>query len=295
MIMPFLMHRWMMQISSQAFGKDCEDMIANIPLRIHWCSVITLALVSFASGCVILPIPIPSETHLEFMDRKDGSFIEAGKSSRDDVLDNLGSPTVLSSEPSIWIYSIKEYQSTGWQVCGAAIGPSGGGAGCPTEFEGREKYSFLEIQFDSSGIVTHRQVSSLAIGECTEAGFCWDGLPAFLATRGVRVPPAWHCAVHLYTTNAAISANLEIMGPEEFDLSLTNKDFQLVLLQSWEPDIVISFDDGSKKRLPVPCDKESAHFMQIDRGASAYNMRWVPEYEGRRVVINKQTLTRVNF
>jgi hypothetical protein len=271
-------------------------MVANIPLRIHWYVGITLALAPFASGCVILPIPIPSETHLEYMDRKAGSFIEVGKSSRDDVLDNLGSPTVLSSERSIWIYSIREYESTGWRVCGAVIGPGGGaGAGCPTEFVGREKYSFLEIQFDSSRIVTHRQISSLSIGECTEAGFCWDGLPAFLATRGGRASPAWHCAVHLYTPNAAISAKLEIMGSEEFDLSLTDNDFQLVLLQPWQPDIVISFDDGSKKRAPVSCDKESAHFVRIDRGASAYNMRSVPEHEGRRVVINKQTLTRVNF
>ena len=264
-------------------------------LRIHWYIGITLALAPFASGCVILPIPIPSETHLEFMGREAVDFIEVGKSSRDDVLDNLGSPTVLSSEPSIWIYSIREYQSTGWRVCGAVIGLGGGGGGCSKASEGKEKYSFLEIHFDSSRIVTHRQISGLAVGECTEAGFCWNGLPAFRATRGTQVAAAKYCAVHIYTPNAAISAKLKIDGSDEFDLSLTNDDFQLVPLQSWQPDIVISFDDGSKKRIPVPCDTESAHFIRIDRGTFAYNAILVPEHDGRRIVISKRTLTRVNF
>jgi len=269
-------------------------MIVNISLSIHWYIGITLALVPFASGCVILPIPIPSETHLEFMDREAVDFIEVGKSSRDDVLDNLGSPTVLSVEPSIWIYSIREYLSARWRLCGAIGGPSGD-AGCWKASEGKEKYSFLEIRFDSSRIVTHRQISSVAIGECTEAGFCWNGLPAFRAARGAQVSSVNHCAVHLYTPDTAISAKLKIDGSDEFGLSLTNNDFQLVLLQRWQPHFDISFDDGSKERVRVPCDTESAHFAQIDKETYAYNVRRVPEYDGRRAVISKRTMTRVNF
>ena len=147
-------------------------MIPNISLRIHWYIGITLALLPFASGCVILPIPVPSETHLEYMDREAVDFIEVGKSSRDDVLYNLGSPTVLSVDPSIWIYSVREYLSTRWRTCGAIIAPSGPEGGCSRATKGKEKYLFLEIGFDGSRIVTHRQISSLATGECTEAGFC---------------------------------------------------------------------------------------------------------------------------
>ncbi len=272
-----------------------------LSLRTHWYIGITLALLPFASGCAIVPIPIPSETHLEYMDREAADFIEVGKSSRDDVLYNLGSPTVLSVDPSIWIYSVREYLSTRWQLCYAIIAPSDIAAGCSNNFarplatEGKEKYLFLEIGFDSSRIVTHRQISSLAIRECTEAGFCWNGLPAFRPTRGGNGVPAKYCAVHLYTPNTAIFAKLKIDGSDEFDLSLTNNDFQLVLLQLWQHQIVISFDDGSKQRIPVPCDTKSAHFAQIDRGAYSYNVRLVPEHDGRHAVISKRTLTRVNF
>ena len=267
-------------------------------MRLRVCRYIGIALtlLFFASGCVIVPIPVPSETRLEFMDREAIGFIEVGKSSRDDVLDNLGSPTVLSIEPSIWIYSMREYLSTRWRACGAIIAPvAGGGGACGKASEGKEKYSFLEIQFDSSRIVTHRQISSLAIGECTEAGFCWNGLPAFGATRGAQVASPNYCAAHIYTPNTAISAKVKINVSEEFDLSLTNNDFQLILLQRRQPLIVFLFDDGSKKRVRVPCDTESAHFVKIDRGTFAYNVRLVPEHDGRPVVISKRTLTRVNF
>ena len=270
-------------------------MVANISLRIHWYIGITLTLLPFASGCVVLPIPVPSETHLEFMGREAVDFIEVGKSSRNDVLDNLGSPTVLSIEPSVWIYSMREYLSTRWRACGAIIGPTGVEGGCSKASEGKEKYSFLEIQFDSSRIVINRQISSLDIGECTEVGFCWNGLPTFRATRGAQVASPNYCAAHIYTPNTAISTKVKINVSDEFDLSLTNNDFQLILLQRRQPLIVFSFDDGSKKRVRVPCDTESAHFVQIDRGTFAYNVRLVPEHDGRRVVIGKRTLTRVNF
>ena len=256
---------------------------------------ITLTLLTFASGCVILPIPVPSETHLDFMGKEAIDFIEVGKSSRNDVLDNLGSPTVLSNEPSIWIYSMREYLSTRWRTCVAIFSPTGAEAGCSKANEGKEKYSFLEIHFDSSRIVTHRQISSLAFGECTETGFCWNGLPAFRASRGAQVAAAKYCAVHIFTPDTAISAKLNFDASDEFDLSLTNDDFQLVLLQRWQPHIDISFDDGSRKRIRVPCDKKSTHFVKIDRGSFTYNVRLVPEHDGRRVVIGKRTLTRVNF
>jgi hypothetical protein len=268
-----------------------EDMVASISLRIHWYIGITLTLLPFVSGCVILPIPVPSETHLDFMGREAVDFIEVGKSSRNDVLDNLGSPTVLSNEPSIWIYSMREYLSTRWRTCGGIISPTGAAeAGCSKANEGKEKYTFLEIQFDSSRIVTHRQISSLAFGECTETSFCWNGLPAFRATQGAQDSAPNYCAVHIFTPNTAISAKLKMDASDEFDLSLTNDDFQLILLQRWQPHIDISFDDGSKKRVRVPCGKESAHFVKIDKGAFAYNVRLVPEHDGRRVVIGKRML-----
>ena len=264
-------------------------------LRIHCYIGITLTLLPVVSGCVFLPIPVASETHLEFMGREAVDFIEVGKSSRNDVLDELGSPTVLSNEPSIWIYSMREYLSTRWRVCGAVFSPTGAEAGCSKTNKGKEKYSFLEIHFDSSRIVTHRQIASLAFGECTETGFCWNGLPAFRATRGAQVAAPNYCAVHIFTPNTAISAKLKMDASDEFDLSLTNDDYQLVLLQRWQPHIDISFDDGSRKRLPVPCGKESAHFVKIDRGAFVYNVRLVPEHDGRRVVIGKRMLTQVNL
>jgi hypothetical protein len=253
---------------------------------------IALTLLFFASGCVIVPIPVSSETRLEYMGIEAGDILEVGKSSRDDVLDHLGGPTVLSVNPSIWIYSMKEYLSMRWRTCG---GVAGYGGGCSKASEGEEMYSFLEIRFNSSRIVTHKQIVSLALGECTEAGFCWDGLPAFRTTRGDRISAANYCAVHLYTPNNAISARLKIEGSDEFDLSMANNDFQLALLRPEEPDIGISFDDGSKERVHVPCSTGSAHFVQIGKATSVYHARLVPEHDGRRVVISKRTLTRVNF
>ena len=143
--------------------------------------------------------------------------------------------------------------------------------------------------------MTHRQIVSLIGPECTEAGFCWNGSPFFRTTRGALVAAINYCAVHLYTSDTAISATLKLEGSDKFDLSMNDDDFQLALLQHRQSEIDISFDDGSEKHLRVPCQTASAHFVRIDRGASAYSMRFVPEHEGRRVVINKQTLTRVNF
>jgi hypothetical protein len=251
------------------------------------------AEIIITSGCVILPIPVPSKSHLEFMGREAVDFVEVGKSSRENVLDNLGSPTVLSAEPSIWIYSMREYLSMRWRTCAGVVG---GDAGCSKASKGKEKYLFLQIRFDSARIVTHAQIVSLAIGECTDAGFCWNRLPSFRTTRGAEVSAVNYCAVHFYTPNTAISAKLKLDGSDEFDLSMTNNNFQLALLQRRKrPDIGITFDDGSLKHVRVPCDKASAHFVQVDRGTSAYNMRLVPEHVGRRVIISKLALTRVNF
>ena len=72
-------------------------------------------------------------------------------------------------------------------------------------------------------------------------------------------------------------------------------NFHIVLLQRWEPDIVILFDDGSEQRVPVPCDTASAHFVKIVRKASGYRVWQVSEVEGRQVVVNRQSLIAVNF
>lgn len=262
-------------------------------LSICWYIGITLTLLPFASGCIVLPIPIPSQSHQEFMGREAVDFVEVGKSSRDDVLEHLGSPTVLSAEPSIWIYSMREYLSMRWRTC---VGVAGYGGGCFKPSKGKEKYSFLEIRFDSSRVVTHRQFVSLASGECTESGFCWNGLPSFRTTRSAQVSAVNYCAVHFYTPNTAISAQLSLGGSDAFDLSMTNNNFQLALLQRrGRPNIGISFEDGSKKNIYVPCDTGSAHFVQIRRGTSAYKARLVPEHVGRPVIISRLALTRVNF
>lgn len=260
-----------------------------------------IVLMLLLSACIIIPVPVPviGETQDSYLQKEDIGFIEIRKSSRTDILAKLGSPTALSAEPPIWVYSIEQYLATAWDICAFVIFPLGVamelGAVCPTESERSQKHSFLEVQFDDAGIVTGLNIDSLDDGACSKFGFCWDEQPTFLTANGSKVAPDWNCAVHLYTVGSPISAKLEIIGPKEFDLSLSKESFHIVLLQRWEPDIVILFDDGSRRRLPVACDTASAHFVQIDKAKSGYRVWQVPEVEGRKVVINKQSLLAVNF
>jgi hypothetical protein len=228
------------------------------------------------------------------MDKNAANFLEVGKTSQDDVLDELGAPTFLSDELSLWIYFVKHYLPTGWRICAAAVTPSGAGAGCPTEYVARNKLSLLEIQFDSSRSVADWKLVNLKDPECTEAGFCWNGAPLFRTAQGVVAKTSDLCAIHFYTSEPAITATLKLEGIDEFELSMTSNDYQ-PLLKHGQPEVRVSFDDGSERLLRVPCQLQSAHFVQLSRGTSAYEMRYVSEHEGRRAVIGKQSLTRLNF
>lgn len=264
---------------------------ATLAARVRWIGIILAPLLS---GCVIIPVPLVGETYESYMDRKDRSFIEAGETNRQEVLEYLGSPTALSAGRGIWVYSIKDYLSMGWALCVMVLITPEGGA-CPTEFEGEEKSQFLEIEFDDAGIVSGRRVTSLATGECSKSGFCWDDQPAFVTVSGDRVKPDYHCAVHFYSADVPISAKLELPGTKAFDLSLNIRNFQVVLLQRREAQIVIRFDDGSNQKMLIPCGEVSANFVHISRKKGRYRVWLVPEFEGRPVIINKPRMIAINF
>lgn len=254
-----------------------------------------LGLLALSSGCIVVPVPEPGETHVVYIEKSHKKRIQVGESTQNDVLDVLGSPTSIAVNPSIWMYSVNEYLSTGWELCVAFFIYGGFDGGCPGDFPGEERYSFMEIRFNDDRVVSQRRIQSLAAGECTATGFCWDGRPAFRAVRGVRKGPVWHCAVHLFTPNQEILAELDVGGAKQFDLALTRDDFQILLLQSWEPEFTLSFVDGSTRRVAVPCARNAANFLVVFEEAATYHVSWVPEDRGRLAVMNKQTLTRVNF
>ncbi|MGI9200397.1 MAG: hypothetical protein ACR2QL_05020 [Woeseiaceae bacterium] len=254
--------------------------------------LIALAMLPLLAGCIAVPIPDLPETHVQYLDNKPRSRIEVGKTSRDDVLDNLGSPTALSANPSIWMYSIKEYTSTGWEFCFALMIHQYMPIECLPKIEGEETLSFLEIRFDDSRTVTQKRVVKLALDECTDTGFCWDGYLSFNPSGPTK---PWHCAVHLFTNHAAISTKIDTARSKEYELSLTANDFQIFLLQPWEPEVIFAFDDGSKKRVTVPCDRKSAHFVFVFKKAAAFDVKVIPEHKARPLIVGKQTLTRVNF
>ncbi len=255
----------------------------------------TLLLTTLLCGCVIIPVPVPGETYERYMAREDRTFIELGKTSRQQVLAALGSPTALSTRHALWVYTIEEYLSTGWEICALVVVPPDAGGDCPKKIKGRQKHRFLALRFDTAGIVEHREIIVLEDGECDETGFCWNIGPAFRTVNGLWQPPDWHCAVHLYSGNARIEGMVETTAGKRYELLLTRDNFQIVLLQREEPTIDLIFDDGARKRTAIPCDRASAHFVQVDRKASGYRVRRVPEHGGRLNIIRKETLVATNF
>ena len=117
----------------------------NTITRSNLCrSILISSLVITLSGCVVIPIPMPSKTQASYFDRDDVAFIKQGKTSQEEIRELLGDPSHTYENPSKWVYTMHRYTENRWAVCIVIGGPGYADGDCGMASEGKTKYKFLD-------------------------------------------------------------------------------------------------------------------------------------------------------
>ena len=146
---------------------------------------IALALIAAigVSGCLVIPFPMSSETTAVYIERQDTNFIQRGKTTRAEIRERLGDPSMAISAPERWVYRLRQYNSGRWGMCVFVGGGYSGSMDCEEMSDEKPKTEYLYLRFDSSGKVSEISTPSVYDSECIEPGVC-PAEPHGTATTG---------------------------------------------------------------------------------------------------------------
>ncbi len=134
-----------------------------------------MLVVPFLAGCIAVPIPLVPDPHP--YPAAELAYLEVGRTTRDDVLAQHGSP--YKELGPWWIFYASRYE-VGFRVCAASMG---GEVGC--DLVDRElKTYFLAVKFDASDVVEGFEVFSEDFNGCKKSGICCNDGFVQLEERG---------------------------------------------------------------------------------------------------------------
>ena len=159
-----------------------------------------VTLVVCVYGCVVIPRPfLPSSD--TFIEKESLRFIETGQTEKEDLRQAFGPPDWSFDGGSRWIYKTRMYITGGMGVCVGDVISGGGSCSKP---RGVAILTILDLDFDSVGIVSRQEISSLEPGSCTESQVCFSPLMIYATAdndafaKQFLVEPG-QCAVYLFT------------------------------------------------------------------------------------------------
>lgn len=158
------------------------DMNWRFPKYLCRLAVLVIANVCLTS-CIIFPND-PPETIESTITGDQLSLIKAGRSTKDQVLEQFGPPLWSSTDGSQWKYEIRRYRSWGWLICSEDPYDFGWGSGCDS-LERNVKVEILDIDFDNAGIVEKWKTHDEALTKCIISGDC-----SFLAYENRNLKPS---------------------------------------------------------------------------------------------------------
>jgi hypothetical protein len=129
-----------------------SSMISTLPTKIRWVAVAALAF-SFCQGCLVLPVRAPTKTSGASGEtaKVQMNFIEAGKTTREEVLRKLGG-TESAIEGDT--YFVGRWTSSSWGVLWMVTGNNTADGGWNRHWETRN----VLVEFDEMGLVKEYRV-----------------------------------------------------------------------------------------------------------------------------------------
>jgi outer membrane protein assembly factor BamE (lipoprotein component of BamABCDE complex) len=134
--------------------------------------LVAAGLVASLSACVIIPIPMPSKTQANYVEREDIRFIRKGTTTKTEVREQLGEPSQTLNDPVRWVYTLRKFTGNRWAACIFVGGPYAADGDCGMVAEGRTKFRILEVEFDEEGIVDDKDTYSIVEGKCKRPDIC---------------------------------------------------------------------------------------------------------------------------
>ena len=160
------------------------------PGRLFAAFISSMALVSFASGCVFVPTPpYYARGSRHNVTKQTTKKIEPGLDTIEEVMLKLGEPDDISPDERRIGYRTEK-------IVGLVY-PVGAGA-LPNNDPSFPVNRTLNIAFDNKGVVTNRQVS-------TRLGWTFPGHPLWMLTGSIALRPQSGLSVLVHRTHAGCS------------------------------------------------------------------------------------------
>ena len=193
-------------------------MRAGTTMRVRAISLVAINVVF--QGCIVVPLPQPPSEHATLIADTKIASIEPGQSHRKDVYQRFGLPGFSFDGGSRWLFVTKSHLAGGIRVCGGALDPFSildepndmdqwEGSGACSEKTDIRVLTYLDIEFDATGIVVRSQLTVPQQGECYQSSICLDGdsklvvngsVDADARAKSFQTKPD-QCAVFLYSKN----------------------------------------------------------------------------------------------
>lgn len=267
-------------------------------------TVVTLLVGAVLQACVLVPFPVVPEND-EF-ESSNISWIEPGKSTRQNVIERLGDATVVRNDGDLAIYG-QARTVAGWFFGGFW----GSGGTMPIETK-----SLLLIGYDRNGIVSQTEVlhgknSCAESGLCVEAEFELEETGRLMEhesnlvnavvydapsqiTRAQQIPLSnGVCGVYVYSSGAD-----EFLHVEAAELGLTSVTIRGYLYWEREPGTVSlqSWRRGSKSSLALECPTDERRFVSLYvDGRASWNGPKItiePEETGQARILARKRILR---
>ena len=159
-------------------------MQAGTTMRLRAINLVAISVVF--QGCIVVPLPqLPSE-HATLIENTEIASIEPGQSHRKDVYQRFGLPGFSFDSGSRWLFLTKSHRAGGIRVCGGMLDPFSileepndvdewEGSGACSQKKDIRVLTYLDIEFDATGIVVRNQLTVPMKGGCDQSSICLNG------------------------------------------------------------------------------------------------------------------------
>lgn len=258
-----------------------------------------LVAVVCISGCIGLPVP-SNEMLEEYIPEENLSFLDAGVTTKAEVIENLSEPAATFSNGSTWVYRANLRATLQLAACVYALG----GREC-----GKEplvtKYGLVNLDFDAKGVLSDWDLSYAELGECSNKGVCGLSGPYYMILASRSADQAAKkfdvsgndCAIYLYPHEQfRISYFKSPMRVKIEDVFYTwFRDYSETYLYRELPAdsyLVITVYEDQEKSIRLACNAGAVVFIRFFKfaGNDDYDLEVVTESAGQAAIEHRRLI-----
>ena len=251
-----------------------------------------IILTAGANACTVLPAGLAGRTIIE----KDSlELIQVGQTSKQELQQTLGPPDWSINGGSRWIYRTRRRGDYG--VSGCVVFPDDGGELRCSKPKVAPVMEFVDLGFDSSGVVDTQDFFSIKSGTCAESIGCFHWTSNMLTlfapsddnVDAKQFPTnAGQCAVYLYSVDTINAVEIYSDSFGTHGRYWSNTGFVRLTMDAGPHTITVSYStsfDNDTRSLKFDCVSGGTNFMrEHHRGYGNFSFDELPSDEGRREI-----------